>query len=242
MTAVVKEWGPRQSNPVVLLGIPGPGLVGIIAADYLIEKLDLQESGVVEVPALPSVAVVRDGVLVPPVRVYSGGGVYVVKSDVPLLPDAFVAVVEGVMNWAMEKRPRMAVFIGGVPEQSRMDIQKPEVFVVFNGQDASQAAGDVKATRLGDGLLSGYPVVFLWAAKRRGIPAMALMVQSFLKYPDPGAAAEAIRSMEPFVGEVDLGELEAKSEAIRLKLKDLMEQTSQMMAQGEEAKAVPYIA
>ncbi|HDM92798.1 MAG TPA: proteasome assembly chaperone family protein [Candidatus Korarchaeota archaeon] len=244
MSAAVREWGPRQRNPVILLGIPGPGLVGVIAVDYLIEKKDLAEAGTIEIPALPPIAVVKEGIVVSPLRLYAGDGIYVIKSDVPLLPSAFAALVEGVMNWAIEKRPKMAIFLGGVPDDQRMEVERPEVYVIFNNQDASQIAGDIKASKLSDGLLSGYPVMFLWAARRRGIPAMVLMAQSYLKYPDPGASAEALRALFPLIGELDLGELEAKSEAIRLKLKDLMEQTSQVMAQGaEEMRAIPaYIA
>jgi len=219
MSAAVREWGPRQRNPVILLGIPGPGLVGVIAVDYLIEKKDLAEAGTIEIPALPPIAVVKEGIVVSPLRLYAGDGIYVIKSDVPLLPSAFAALVEGVMNWAIEKRPKMAIFLGGVPDDQRMEVERPEVYVIFNNQDASQIAGDIKASKLSDGLLSGYPVMFLWAA-------------------------EALRALFPLIGELDLGELEAKSEAIRLKLKDLMEQTSQVMAQGaEEMRAIPaYIA
>ncbi len=55
-----------------------------------------------------------------------------------------------------------------------------------------------------------------------------LLAQCYPVYPDPGAAASAIESLKKFVTSlaIDVGELLANAEEIKLKARDLMQQTA----------------
>ena len=52
----------------IVVGFPGVGLVGTIAANHLINSQGLEQIGVVESPHFPAVSVVKDGVPHNPVR------------------------------------------------------------------------------------------------------------------------------------------------------------------------------
>ena len=56
----------------IVVGFPGVGLVGTIAANHLINSQGLEQIGVVESPHFPAVSVVKDGVPHNPVRIYAG--------------------------------------------------------------------------------------------------------------------------------------------------------------------------
>jgi predicted ATP-grasp superfamily ATP-dependent carboligase len=57
--------------------------------------------------------------------------------------------------------------------------------------------------------------------------AISLLAQCYPTYPDPGAAASAINSLEKFLKfQIDVEELLEKAEEIKLKARDLMRQTN----------------
>ncbi len=239
MSVEIVETAPEVKNPILILAVPGAGLVSIIAADHLIKVADLKEVGRIDSPLFPPVIGVKDGVAMNTVRIYGGKGLYVVKAEVPLPVDPLLKLTISVLDWIARKRPKLAIVMGGVPEEDRIKMEKPQVMAVFSSEEAKSLAEGMGGELMKEGYLSGYAAFFLREASRRGVPAAALMVQSFAAYPDPGAAAEVLKAIEPVLGfDVDISQLEAESETIRLKLKELMAKTVQT---AKEAPAPMYI-
>ncbi|MEM0506937.1 MAG: PAC2 family protein, partial [Thermosphaera sp.] len=72
--------------------------------------------------------------------------------------------------------------------------------------------------------------VLLKEGRRRGIPTMVLMVESFLDIPDPEAAALGIDVLGKLIGiQVDIHRLLEEAELIKLRTRDLMVQTKKAM-------------
>jgi uncharacterized protein len=62
----------------------------------------------------------------------------------------------------------------------------------------------------------------------RGIPAIALLTQSFYNYPDPEAAAAAIKELSKIAGlQIDVSKLVEGGEQIRLKARNVMKRTTE---------------
>ncbi|HUJ78179.1 MAG TPA: PAC2 family protein, partial [Thermoplasmata archaeon] len=57
---------------IVIDGFPSVGLVSSIVANYLIDTLKMEQIGIVESPAFPTVSLVRNGHPQHPVRIYAG--------------------------------------------------------------------------------------------------------------------------------------------------------------------------
>ncbi|MHC1599319.1 MAG: PAC2 family protein, partial [Candidatus Methanospirareceae archaeon] len=60
---IVEEEGVEYENPIVIEGLPDMGLVGTIAASFIVEKLDYKEIGHIESDLFPPVMVIHDGKL-----------------------------------------------------------------------------------------------------------------------------------------------------------------------------------
>ncbi|MGI0052912.1 MAG: PAC2 family protein, partial [Thermoplasmata archaeon] len=59
-------------SAIVIDGFPSVGLVSSIVANYLIDTLEMEQIGIVESPAFPTVSLVRHGSPQHPVRIYAG--------------------------------------------------------------------------------------------------------------------------------------------------------------------------
>ncbi|ACB07133.1 proteasome assembly chaperone family protein [Candidatus Korarchaeum cryptofilum] len=239
MSVDIIESAPEVRNPILILSVPGAGLVGTISADHIIRTAGLEEVGKIDSPIFPPVVEVKEGVASHTIKIYSGKGLYIVKVEVPLPVEPLLRMTEAVLDWVAKKRPRLVMVIGGIPDENRMNIERPQVMIVFSSEEAKAAANNMGGELMKGGYLSGYAAYFLREAIRRGIPAAAVMVQSFDAYPDPGAAAELLKAIEPALGfSIDIAQLEAESETIRLKMKELMAKTIQTV---RETPTTAYI-
>ncbi len=243
MTAIVERVRGTGRPLVLLLGFPGPGLVGVIAADFLVRELGMERVGYVDRSDLPPVMGVDGGVVRHPIGIFQDGRTVVIKSEVPIPPDPLVAMLGDVLNWAKVRGFDLVLLLGGVGERERMDLERPGVFRIFSSRGVKVSRGDeIGGEDLSGGYISGFAAYFLREARRRGVPAAALLAQSFPNYPDPGAAASLIEALKPVLDrEVNVESLERESEAIRLKLKELMRQTTKVMTPPEAGAAPSYI-
>ena len=79
--------------------------------------------------------------------------------------------------------------------------------------------------------------LMLKACKDKNIPAIALLGESFANYPDPGAAAIVIETVNKVLKiDVEVKTLEERAEDIRIKMRDLMRRTSQQMQETEKSR------
>jgi uncharacterized protein len=83
----------------------------------------------------------------------------------------------------------------------------------------------------------GPQAILLMRCAQLGIPAVTLLAQCFLNYPDPEAAAEVLKSLDKAAGiKVDLKSLVEKGEEIRLKARDVMRRTQEEMSKTKKTQ------
>jgi uncharacterized protein len=228
---IVEKKGIEYKNPVVLEGLPDVGLVGTIAASFIVEKLNYNEIGYIESDLFPPVMVIHDGRLENPFRIYSAedGSVVVVLSEVAVPPKAVYPLTTALADWFKKIDANQPVIsIKGLPMKDRIDINKPEVFGVGNSEAAVKTLKDEQIELLEEGFIAGTYAMMLRECAKRNIGAISLLAQCFPVYPDPGAAASAIESIQKFISglDIDVGQLLENSEEIKLKARDLMQQTA----------------
>ncbi|RLG37950.1 proteasome assembly chaperone family protein [Candidatus Alkanophaga liquidiphilum] len=234
--SVIEEEEVRFEKPVVVEGLPDVGLVGTIAVSYLVDKLEFREIGYVESELFPPLMVIHDGELKSPVRIYgSDEGVLAILSEVAIPPAAVYPLTRALTDWFKERDVGFVVSITGLPAPNRLEIEEPEVVGVGNCEDAVTRLKEKGVELMLEGFIVGTYAVLLKECQKRGVPAVSLLAQCFPVYPDPGAAAAALRTLERMTGlEIELGELLERAEEIKLKARDLMRQTSTSLAEMQK--------
>jgi uncharacterized protein len=227
LVRIVEEGEIAYKNPIVIEGLPDVGLVGTIAASYAVEKMGYNELGNIESDLFPPVMVIHEGKLKNPFRFYGTEGVIVILSEVAIPSNAVYPLTSALADWFQAISAQLVISITGLPAKNRMDIEKPEVFAVGNSEEAVKKLKDKQMELLEEGFIAGTYAIMQRECSKRGVDAISLLAQCYPVYPDPGAAASAIESLEKFLKlGIDVGELLERAEEIKLKARDLMRETA----------------
>jgi uncharacterized protein len=191
-------------SPVLVEGLPGAGLVGKIAADHLVEQYDMSLYGSLHCEGLPEVAVYQGGssAVRPPVRLYADPDrdLLVLQSDVPVSPSGAPEFADCVTGWLTD-HDVFPLYLSGLAEEKD---GVPELYGVATGDAVSvvDEAGLVPPRETG--VVSGPTGALLATARRTGLDAAGLVVQTNPKFPDPEAARVVLEHGVGPIADVDV--------------------------------------
>ncbi len=223
-----EEIGPGQ---IVVVGLPDVGLVGVIAAQYLVEKLGLREVAYVRSDLLPPIAVLHGGLPHSPIRVFGDKGILVIVSETAVPAGAVAPLSRAIVEWCRSKNAKLIISLSGIPVPNRTDIEKPSVFGAASLPEGIDLLKKHDIKVLESGIMVGPYALILRYCAEHGLPALVLSAQCFFAYPDPEAAASVLAKLAEMLGlELNVEELVHKGEEIRLRARDIMRRTQREMA------------
>ncbi|MFB6208278.1 MAG: proteasome assembly chaperone family protein [Candidatus Nanohaloarchaea archaeon] len=207
--------------------LPGAGLVGKIAGEFLIERLGMEYYASVESEDLPPIMIYEDEYdLKALVQIYADpeSGVGVVTSDIPIFPDSrefFRTLVE----WLNDKQIMPICLVGQPIEES-----ENEVYGVSTG--GARKILDRKGFKPppGVGAVTGYTGVLLHEADNANLSSLGFVVDVDSFFPDPGAAGILIdEAIEPVTGiEIDTDQLLETEDQIKKQKEKLAKELKQI--------------
>ena len=221
------------SEPVLVEGLPGVGLVGKIAADHLVRTLEMKHYANVYCEGIPRTVTYQPGQasVVTPVRLYADADrdLLVLQSDVPITPQAAITFADCVSGWFTEINV-LPIYLSGLPVQKAPEPPKMHGIGIGDGVSKLASVGIPTATEMG--LVSGPTGAMLAHALQHNLDAIGLVVESDPQYPDPEAARRVlVDGIGPLASvEVPTDELVDRAEEIRA----AREQLAQRMQQSDE--------
>lgn len=224
-----------DTRPTLVVGLPGLGMVGSIAADQVARQLGLDHYGNVRSEAFPPVASFQDGRIREAVRVHArrDPDVMTLRSGVPIPPKGARPLAQCVLEDLAEDLERVIVIVG---TQAHSEEDQDSV----NGMATTEALHDElrKAgieVDQGEGLVGGPGGALLAACYRENVPGIGLVVETHPQLPDPGAARALIEeALEPLVDfDLDTSELKERDEEIKRQLERLARHYRETTGEGE---------
>ena len=229
------EASAKLSRPTVIVGIPEMGLVGTIAASYLVEQLKLPEIAFVESDLLPQVVVVRDSEPKEPIRIFGKDSLVVVVSEVPLMAVLSYDLASELAKWTKARQGKMVVGVTGIPSEDRVESagkKPPTVLAVTNDEATRNSIKAIGAKPFEHGIIASTYATLLRRCASLGVPNLTLLAECYAGFPDPGAAAAALQVLSKLLQiPVDVKRLLDGAEETRLRLRELMNQTQQTIQQ-----------
>lgn len=238
-----KDSGSKFKEPTVILGMPDIGLVGTIACTYIVDALGLEEVGHMDSDLMPPAIMVHEGAPSYPVRIFSKDDVVVILSEVPLFSKLSYELTKEVVRWSKAHDASVVIGATGLPSKEREESQAEKKPVIAGLASDDQGRSMVRALGiqpLEEGVITGGYANLLKHCMDSGQSCIILLAESLISFPDPGAAAAVVEALAKKLGvKIDLKPLVQESEEIRLRSRELIQQTQQMAQQ--EQGAVPGV-
>lgn len=195
-------------DSVVIVAFPTAGLVGPIAASYLVENLDLERVGHVHSDLYPAATIVRDGRASTPIRVYAGElacgpgedctNLVVLASEVPPPDGAHVPLGRAILDWAADARHRIVLESMDVDGEPAHRVEG-----VSSTDGGCSLLEDYDIHCLEDGAISGLAAGIINEGLRRNREVVCLVGAVRDEDRDSAAAAHVVQAVDRIVVEVD---------------------------------------
>lgn len=224
-------------EPTVVEGLPGVGLVGKIAADHLVQALDMEYYAACRCEGLPKAAVYNtdDRSIRPPVRLHADEerDLLVLQSDVPISPQASPEFAGCMTGWFAEN-DALPVYLSGLPVEKD---DPPSMYGIGVGAGENQLESLAIDTPTHGGIVRGPTGALLAEADDHDLDAIGLVVQSNAQFPDPESARilllNAIQQIADI--EIDTEELVDQAEEIAAARKNLAQQMQEATEESSQA-------
>ncbi|MFC7057998.1 proteasome assembly chaperone family protein [Halovenus salina] len=226
------------TEPILVEGLPGVGLVGKIAADHLVETFDMTYYASCHCDGLPRVAVYSDGEqeVRPPVRIYGDEerNLFVLQSDVPVSPQAAPEFADCLTGWFAEENAT-PVLLSGLPEEKD---GRPELYGMGCGDGLDMLDTHEIPTPTENGMVTGPTGALFAEACEQGMDAVGLVVQANRQFPDPESARVIlVDAIEPFADiEISTDKLVDQAEEIASAREKLAKQMNQANEESTQAQ------
>jgi predicted ATP-grasp superfamily ATP-dependent carboligase len=249
--------GPNVLRPgaVLLSSFPSAGLAATVAAQYIVQTLELPRIGIVTVPDSASVAIVQSGQVQPAVRVHGRSDLAIVLSEFPVSPRNSPEIARMILDGAERLRARLVIGLEGVfPHPANEEEEEPErteefVWAAMSRPDPAWMTQlqSARARVLSDGVIGGVSGALLVEALRRPVPVGVLLVSarpSDEGFPDHRAGAALIETLDRLLPDlkIDTGPLRSRAEiierALRAALKSRAREPAPEPDVGREAQTI----
>lgn len=213
LVEVIEKKEVKFNKPIAIAGFAGPGLVGTIAVNYIIEKLGMREIGHISSRLVPSYTIFIDGLLKYPLRAYSDdeGTLLAIVSDIPIPEGSYYDLAKGIMDWVESKKISEIVVLGGVHIEDKVD--KMDIYAAAE-PEVLEKLGSQGIKILARGIISGMSAAILNECLLRDITGICLLAPTDVESPDPEASASLIEALNAVYGfkiEVDTLVVEAEN-------------------------------
>jgi uncharacterized protein len=230
---------------MMVVGFPTHGLVGSVAASYLVHTLDMQPVAYMISEEFPPTVVMEEGIVNAPVRFYASKLVcgvdrscdqlVVVIADIQPPAGMLNSLGRVLLDWAEEKGIAFVIAIEGQPIET--DVSGDARVVAMANRAAAPLLEKYRFTAA-NGVVTGLAGGILLGAINRTTPVLCLVAQAHKDYPDARAAAKVIETVNPLVPllALDTKPLREKARQIEAEVRKTLRQTHDSMAGMREVE------
>lgn len=192
-------------SPIIFAGFVGAGLVGPLAINHIIEKLEMKEIAVMRSKYLPPSTVFMRGRLRHPFRFYANkeGTICAIICEITLRMEGIYTIVASILDWAAEKGSKEIVILDGVASEEHDDVA-----YCAAEEDLVRLMADADIRLIPQGFITGIPGGILNECLVREIQGLTLLAKANKIDPDPAAASTLIEAINRFYKmEIDVEDL-----------------------------------
>ena len=239
------------TDTTVIAGFPSIGLVSTIAANYLIDALNLKQIGCIASSHFPALSVVHTGEPLSPVRIYFGnhpsaGKIVVFVSEFKPKPHLINAISNTIMNWVNKKNCKLLIspegmVVEGKSKNNESNSNEVKAYAIASTQDSRNNLVSKEIPQFKNGIIAGVSGVLLNLGKQSKFNVVSILAEAHPNYPDARAAAAAINVMANIMNvEINVTPLFEESERIEKQLQKFHKQAKPMVSASQAPQPNMY--
>lgn len=210
----------KPRNPIVVLGLPGTGLVGSVAASQMVEALKMDFVGYISSPDFAPLAAIHEYTPMPAARIHysSKFNVIVILSEMNIPVSSSTTLAERIYDFSKKLNASMMVSLGGISLKERPD----QVYSIASDPKLLKPLLDRKLAKpIREGATSGVSGILLARGVIEKFPVLSILAESSEEYLDPKAAANALHALSAVIKtKIDTGRLEAEAVEIASEMRE----------------------
>ena len=204
----------KLRKPVVVLGFPGTGLVGSVAASQLVDALGMKFSGYISSPDFAPLAAIHDYTPLPAARIHFSQkhNLIVILSEMSIPVGNSLELAEKILSFAKSVSASSIVSLGGISLKEEEDV----VYVISSDRGMVKGIIDRKIAKpIKEGATTGVTGVLLAQGSLENFPVMTILAEAESDYVDPGAASKALKVLSALLNvEINTDELDKEQASI----------------------------
>ncbi|HLC81849.1 MAG TPA: PAC2 family protein [Candidatus Nanoarchaeia archaeon] len=227
----------KPRNVTIVEGFPGFGLIGTIATEFLMEHLETEKIGIVEMDEVPAMIAIHQSKVIEPLSIhYNKLHNLVLVHAINIGKDLGWKLAEIVTELAELLQAKEIISLEGVGSPDGDD-SRVFYYSTSNGVIAKKLQGI--ANPLNEGIIVGVTGALL--AKQVKTPLVALFAEAKIGLPDSKAAAHIIEALDAYIGlDVDVKPLFKQAVLFEQKLRGIV-QKGQKAEEIREEKHLSYV-
>ncbi len=242
---IVETRDESLKGAMMVVGFPTHGLVGSVAASYLVHALDMSLVAYMTSEQFPPTVIMEEGVVNAPVRLYASKLVcgvdrscdqlVVVIADIQPPVGMLNHLGKVLLDWAEAKGVQLVIAIEGQPIESEV---RGDARVVAMANRAAAPLLERYAFPAANGVVTGLAGGIMLGAIGRVTPVLCLVAQAHKDYPDARAAAKVIETVNPLVPllVLDTKPLREKARQIEAEVRKTLQETRESVSKMRAAE------
>ncbi len=198
---VVENFKISSTGKTIIQAFTGSGLVASIVAHHLIEKFNLTEKGYVSSNLIPSVGIVRDGVIQRPIRIFENESYLLVISEIGIPQDNLTDFIENLFNWYVDIDPASVVIVGALPTGRKADATELKCNIVASDPATQNYISEKGLWTMPQGAVYGSVALSLMEASKCGLSSFAILSHCIATIPDYLASKKVIEILSLILDE-----------------------------------------
>jgi len=245
----------KLKNPVLIEGLPGQGMVGKIAVDYLIKHLQAQKMAELYSPHYAYYVLVNKSGAVRLLRSEfycwknqkGGSDLILLTGDTqPQTIEGQYEVADTILEFAEQNNTQLILTVGGYRTEPK---EEPQVYISATNLELLKKASEIgiKTSPPGSPIV-GTAGLLVGLAKLKNMDAACLLAETPGYLPDPKAAKSVVKVISLILEfDIDLSDLDseiAKSEQIEERMRKIEKQRrdSEKIRRKVEEEKISYIS
>jgi uncharacterized protein len=243
MIEIVLHSDVNLKGYTLIEGFHGAGLVGPMAASYMIEKLGMISIGHIESDLFPPIAAVHDGVPMHTARLYmdTKNKLVVVLSEFTIPQSVVYQLANELLSFIRKSGISKVVSIGGMPSAKQTDT----TYIISSDEETVKKAIKQGLKPVREGVIAGVSALLITGAREFKIPMINLLVEVDPAIMDPKYAETAIQGLQKLMNiDIDLTDLEKEAKEVESRVRDMMKQAKtsrEHYSKAEEVSGPPSV-